>query len=260
MNSGLPEIGDAAFILFTDADIAHHSTNLRGLVARIAHERRDLVSLMVRLHCESLAERFLVPAFVFFFAMLYPFAWVNDPRRHTAAAAGGCMLIRRAALDRVGGLATIKGALIDDCALARAIKEAGGSIGLDLSEDTASLRPYPSIAAIWNMVARSAYTQLRYSPLLLAGTVAAMAVTYLAPPLLFVLGPVWASWLGGMAWLLMSLIFLPMVRWYGMAPAWSLLLPATALVYLGATLASGWRHFRGRGGSWKGRVEWRNAR
>jgi hopene-associated glycosyltransferase HpnB len=213
---------------------------------------------MVKLHCESFAERLLIPAFVFFFAMLYPFPWVNDPRHRVAAAAGGCMLIRRAALERIGGIAAIKGELIDDCALARAIK-AGGAIRLDLTWDTISLRPYPRIAHIWNMIARSAYTQLRYSPMLLVGTIVGMAVTYLAPPLLLVASGN-AAWLGGAGWLLMGLAYLPMVLFYRLSPAWCLALPATALIYLGATIASAWRHFRGRGGSWKGRVAWRNAR
>jgi hopene-associated glycosyltransferase HpnB len=260
MQSGVQHLGDAELVLFTDADIAHHSANVCELVARLQAENRDLVSLMVRLHCDSLAERFLIPAFVFFFAMLDPFAWVNDPHRTTAAAAGGCMLIRREALDRIGGLGAIKGALIDDCALARAVKRSGGSIRLDFTQQTVSLRPYPAIADIWNMVARTAYTQLRYSPLWLAGTVIGMTLTYLAPPLLALSGTRTAAWLGAAAWLLMSLTYLPMVRFYRLSPLWSLLLPATTSVYLGATVASAWRHFRGRGGSWKGRVEWRNAR
>jgi len=259
MNRGVEEAGEAALILFTDADIAHHPANLRQLAARLEHERRDLVSLMVRLHCDSLAERLLIPAFVFFFAMLYPFAWVADPRRRTAAAAGGCMLIRRAALDRIGGVAAIKSALIDDCALARAVKDSGGAIRLDLTRLTTSIRPYPRLADIWNMIARSAYTQLRYSPTLLAGTVAFMALVYVVPPLLLAVGGT-AAWLGAAAWLAMSLAYLPMVLFYGLSPLWAVALPLTALIYLGATIASAWRHFRGRGGAWKGRVEWRNAR
>ncbi|MGH6980952.1 MAG: glycosyltransferase, partial [Stellaceae bacterium] len=259
MNRGVEDAGTAELILFTDADIAHHATNLRELVSRLEYERRDLVSLMVRLHCDSIAERLLIPAFVFFFAMLYPFAWVNNLSRRTAAAAGGCMLIRRAALDRVGGVAAIKGELIDDCALARALKGGGGAIRLDLTRDTASIRPNPDIADIWNMIARSAYTQLRYSPALLGGTVVFMAVTYIAPPLLIFAGGA-AAWLGAATWLAMSIAYLPMILFYRLSPLWAVFLPLTALIYLGATLASAWRHFRGRGGSWKGRVEWRNAR
>jgi hopene-associated glycosyltransferase HpnB len=260
MNRGVQEAGEAELILFTDADIAHRPTNLRDLVALLVDEKRDLVSAMVELSCVSVAERLLIPAFVFFFAMLYPFVWANDPRRKTAAAAGGCMLIRRVALERIGGIAAIKGELIDDCALARAVKRSGGSIRLDLTRDAASIRPYPSLGSIWNMIARSAFTQLRYSPLLLAGTAVGMALTYLAPPLLLAFAGDGARWLGGVGWLVMSGAYLPMVRFYRLSPAWSLLLPVTALIYLGATLASAWRHYRGRGGSWKGRIEWRSVR
>src|SRR5229473_382006 len=171
-------------LLFTDADIGHHRSNLAELVARLEGERRDLVSLMVRLRCESWAERLMIPAFVFFFAMLYPFAWSNDPRRTTAAAAGGCVLLRRSAFARSGGFAAIRGALIDDCALAKAVKASGGSTWLGLTRETKSLRPYPRLGDIWRMVARTAYTQLRYSPLLLAGTVLGLGITYLVPPAL----------------------------------------------------------------------------
>ena len=242
--------------LFTDADIAHHPTNLAELVARLEAERRDLVSLMVKLHCESFAERFLIPPFVFFFALLYPFAWSNDPRKSTAAAAGGCILIRRGAYERIGGYAAIKGELIDDCALAREVKR-GGSIWLGLTQRTESLRLYPRIADIWNMVARTAYTQLRYSPLLLAGTVLGLAVTYLAPVLLlFAGGP--AAWFGALAWAALALAYAPILRFYGRSLLWAPLLPAAASVYLAATIASAWRHWRGRGGEWKGRVQWQN--
>ena len=259
MNRGLAEAGDAELVLFTDADVVHSPADLRALVARLDDKKRDLVSLMVKLHCDSIAERLLIPAFVFFFAMLYPFAWVADRRRKTAAAAGGCMLIRRTGLERIGGLAAIKGELIDDCALARAVKNSGGSIRLDLTREAESIRPYPSLASIWNMIARSAFTQLHYSPALLIGTVIAMALTYLAPPVLLVFGG-GAAWLGAAAWVAMTIAYMPMVLFYGLSPLWAPLLPATALIYLGATIASAWRHYRGRGGSWKGRVEWRSAR
>lgn len=242
--------------LFTDADIAHHRSNLSELVTRLEGEGRDLVSLMVKLRCESFAERFLIPPFVFFFALLYPFAWSNDPRKSTAAAAGGCILIRRSAYERIGGYAAIKGELIDDCALAQAVKR-GGSIWLGLTRDTRSLRPYPRLADIWNMVARTAYTQLRYSPLLLAGTVLGMAVTYLAPPLLLLAGGN-AAWLGLAAWLALSFAYLPMLRFYGRSVMWAPLLPAAASVYLAATVDSAWRHWQGKGGEWKGRVQWQN--
>jgi hopene-associated glycosyltransferase HpnB len=252
------ERGDAPdLFLFTDADIAHHRGNLAELVARLESERRDLVSLMVRLRCQSWAERFMIPAFVFFFAMLYPFAWSNDPRRKTAAAAGGCVLLRRAAYQRIGGFAAIRGALIDDCALARAAKDSGGSIWLGLTAATRSLRPYPRLLDIWRMVARTAYAQLGYSPLLLAGTALGLTVTYLMPPALAFAGGI-AGWLAAAAWAAMSLAYLPMVRFYGLSPLWAPFLPATALVYLAATLDSARRYWQGDGGEWKGRVEWRS--
>jgi hopene-associated glycosyltransferase HpnB len=242
--------------LFTDADIAHHPTNLSELVTRLEGEGRDLVSLMVKLRCESFAERFLIPPFVFFFALLYPFGWSNDPRKRTAAAAGGCILMRQSAYERIGGYAAIKGALIDDCALAREVKR-GGSIWLGLSQRTRSLRPYPRIADIWNMVARTAYTQLHYSPLLLAGTTLGMVVTYLLPPLLLLAGG-GAAVIGGLTWLAMAVSYIPILRFYNLSLLWSPLLPAAALVYLAATIDSAWRYWRGRGGEWKGRVQWQS--
>jgi hopene-associated glycosyltransferase HpnB len=254
----IEEGGDAPeLFLFTDADIAHHRGNLTELVARLEGEGRDLVSLMVRLRCQSGAERLMIPAFVFFFAMLYPFAWSNDPRRKTAAAAGGCVLLRRSAYQRIGGFAAIHGALIDDCALAKAVKQSGGSIWLGLTQHTRSLRPYPHLADIWRMVARTAYAQLRYSPLLLAGTVLGLVLTYLVPPALAFAGGA-GGWLAAAAWAAMSLAYLPMVRFYGLSPLWAPLLPATSLVYLAATLDSARRYWRGAGGEWKGRVEWRS--
>ncbi|HEV2548552.1 MAG TPA: glycosyltransferase [Stellaceae bacterium] len=242
---------------FTDADIAHHATNLAELVARLEGERRDLVSLMVRLRCESWAERFLIPAFVFFFAMLYPFARSNDPRRRTAAAAGGCVLLRRSAYERIGGFAAIHAALIDDCALARAVKRSGGSIWLGLTQRTRSLRPYPQIADVWRMVARTAFDQLHHSPILLAGTAAGLALTYLAPPILVVFGGE-ARWPAALAWAAMTLAYAPMVRFYGLSLLWAPLLPAIALVYLAATVDSARRYWLGRGGEWKGRMAWRS--
>ena len=247
-----------ALYLFTDADIAHHPSNLSELVARLEGERRDLVSLMVKLRCESLAERFLIPPFVFFFAMLYPFAWSNDSRRATAAAAGGCILLRRSAYERIGGWESLKGELIDDCALARKVKR-GGAIWLGLTQRTISLRAYPRIADIWNMVARTAYTQLGYSPLLLGGTVLGMTATYFLPLVLLLSGG-GAAVIGALSWAAMVVAYAPMLRFYGLSLAWAPLLPAAASVYLAATVASAWRHWRGRGGEWKGRVQWQNRR
>ena len=243
--------------LFTDADIVHWPTNLAGLVARLEAERRDLVSEMVLLRCRSLAERFLIPAFVFFFAMLYPFAWSNDRRSKTAAAAGGVMLLRRSVYYGAGGFAAIRGALIDDCALAKAVKRSGGSTWLGLTKEARSLRPYPAVADVWRMVARTAFAQLRYSPSLLAATVAGLVLVYLAPVVLVLAGGT-AGWIAAAAWVAMSLAFLPMVRFYEISPLWAPLLPATAFVYLAATVDSARRHWQGRGGMWKGRVEWRH--
>ncbi len=237
----------------TDADITHGSSVLRELIARAEDENRELYSLMVRLRTSAFAERALIPAFVFFFSMLYPFAWVNDPRKRTAAAAGGCMLVRVRALESIGGLAAIRDALIDDCALARAIKRIG-SIRLDLALNSQSIRPYDSFSSIWNMIARSAFTQLRYSPLLLILTVLGMLLTYVAPPGLLLAGGVPAL-AGAMAWVLMSIAFLPVVRYYRLNPLWASALPLIALFYLGATLASAYRFWRGRGGQWKGRSQ-----
>ena len=244
------------YLLLTDADIRHDPDGLRALVAKAEGEGRDLVSLMVRLHCVRLPERWLIPAFVFFFQKLFPFPAVNDPERDTAAAAGGCMLVRTEALDRAGGIAAIRGELIDDCALARRIK-ANGSIWLGLAERTESLRAYDRVGEIWRMVRRCAYTQLGHSPMLLAGTVCGLALTYLAPPAALFGGVMGGAW--GMAamaaagWALMGLLYAPTLRLYRLSPAWALAMPLTAAAYALMTVDSAWRHWRGRGGEWKGR-------
>jgi len=238
-------------ILLTDADIVHHATNLRELAARVA-VGIDLASLMVRLRMESFAERFLVPAFVFFFEMVYPFAYIRDSRNRSAGAAGGCVLIRREALRRIGGIGAIRGEIIDDCALARAVKR-GGPIWLGLTTEARSLRAYPALGDIWRMVARTAYAQLRYSPLLLAATVLGMALTFLAPVAVAVSGTE-AAWLGISAWAAMALSYLPTLRLYQQSPVWAPLLPLIALVYIAATVDSARRHWLGRGGEWKGRT------
>ena len=246
----------ADYVLLSDADIVHDANNLADLVQHAEARDLDLTSLMVALHCQTWAERWLIPAFVFFFAMLYPFAWVNRADRRTAAAAGGCMLVRRRALDRIGGIASIRGALIDDCALAARIKP-GGRVWLGFADQTRSLRVYPKVGDIWAMVARTAYVQLDHSPLLLGLTVIGMAVTYLAPPLL-VLGFLHADGvsaiLGALAWAAMTLAYVPSLHRYGRSLAWAPLLPLVALFYMAATLGSAWQHYRGRGGAWKGRV------
>jgi hopene-associated glycosyltransferase HpnB len=249
------------FLWLSDADIAHEPNNLRRLVGKAVAERRDMVSLMVALSCRGAWERLLIPPFVYFFQMLYPFAWVNDPRLHIAAAAGGCVLVRRITLERAGGFAAIKGALIDDCSLARLIKHGpppGGRIWIGLATAARSIRPYQGLGEIWRMVARSAYTQLRHSPILLAGTLIALTVTFLAPPALVLSAPVHgnvpAALAGLAAWALMSVSVWPTFEHYRQ-PGWrALLLPIAAAFYGAMTFDSALRHWRGRGGAWKGRV------
>ncbi len=254
LGAALAAFPETEVLLLTDADIGHAPGELTRMVSRLLAEKSDMASLMVRLSTESFAEKAIVPAFVFFFRLLYPFRWVADPAKATAAAAGGYMVIRRAMLEKIGGLAAIKSALIDDCSLAATVKRAGGRITLDLADDTVSLRPYPNVGGLWMMIARSAYTQLRCSPLLLAGTVLAMAIAFLAPPLLaLTAGP--QAWPARLAWAEMSLAFAPMLRFYRLPPALAPLLPLTALFYLGATVDSARRHWMGRGGEWKGRMQ-----
>ena len=242
------------YLLLTDADIHHAPGSVKRLVARARTNGLVLTSLMAKLHCESFAERALTPAFVFFFQMLYPFAWVNDPSTRTAAAAGGCMLVERLALERAGGVAKIRDALIDDCALARLVK-AEGPIWLGLTSQVRSLRKYPGVSDIDRMVTRSAYAQLRYSPLLLATTVAAMAVTYIAPILVAFIGRYPANAIGLAAWTLMMLAFLPILRFYRMSPFWAVMLPLIAAIYSALTLNSAYQHWGGKGGAWKGRSQ-----
>jgi hopene-associated glycosyltransferase HpnB len=244
---------DASWVLLTDGDITHGPGNVAQLVARGEADGLDLVSLMVRLRCRAAAERWLIPPFVFFFKMLYPFAWVNRADRSTAGAAGGCMLVRRSALARIGGIDSIRDALIDDCTLAAALKR-NGRIRLDLTDSAESLRDYGHVDEIWRMVARTAYTQLRYSPWLLAGTVAGLVVTYLVPPVLTIAGEGLARYVALAAWAIMSGCYLPMLLFYRRSPLWAPFLPLAALVYLGATIDSARRHWAGVGGAWKGRV------
>jgi len=242
------------YLLLTDADIAYAPDALTHLVARARAGGLVLASLMAKLNCESLAERALIPAFIFFFQMLYPFAWVGRPTMRTAAAAGGCMLVEKSAFERAGGMAAIRDALIDDCALA-AVMKAQGPIWLGLTERVVSLRPYPRLDDIRRMVSRSAYAQLGYSPLLLAGTLIGMAVTYLAAPLLAVFAGYPASAFGVAAWLLMAIAFQPTLRFYRASPFWGLALPLIAAAYLAFTIDSAYQHWRGRGGMWKGRPQ-----
>jgi hopene-associated glycosyltransferase HpnB len=252
------------YLLLTDADIEHDRGNLHRLVNKAEQDDLDLVSLMVRLRCESFWEKLLIPAFVFFFQKLYPFRWVNHPTRSMAAAAGGCILVRRTTLQQIGGIQAIHKALIDDCALAHAIKTNNlktgetGRIWLGLSSLTRSLRPYPSLTSIWDMVARTAFTQLHYSAWLLLGTLVGMTLVYLVP----VLGLIWGmvtgdsttAIVGLITWLLMSFAYYPMVRFY-QSPLWfAFCLPAIAFLYTLMTLDSALRHWQGKGGAWKGRT------
>ena len=242
------------YLLLTDADIAYAPDALSRLVARAKPKGLVLVSLMAKLRCQSFAERACIPAFVFFFQMLYPFAWVNCDTARTAAAAGGCMLVDRRALERAGGIAKIRGALIDDCALARMMKFEG-RIWLGLTDRVHSLRPYPHLGDIRHMVARSAYAQLCYSPLLLGAVVVGLALTFLAAPALALLAGTPALLLAAAAWALMSLAFVPILRFYGLSPLWTLALPLIAAAYLAFTLDSGYQHWRGQAGLWKGRSQ-----
>lgn len=241
-------------LLLTDADIVHSPGTLTRLAAR-AQEGYDLVSNMATLRCQSLAERALVPAFVFFFFLLYPPAWVRNSARRTAGAAGGCMLVRRSALEAIGGIEAIRGALIDDCALARAMKRKGKRVWLSVNASTLSIRPYRSFGAIGRMISRTAFTQLHHSVWLLAGTILGMAITYVAPPLLVALCRGRAQYLGGLAWLLMTLAYFPALRFYRRWPLWAPFLPLVALFYVGATVHSAMAYWSGSGGQWKGRVQ-----
>jgi hopene-associated glycosyltransferase HpnB len=253
VSQGIAAAEDAEYLLLCDADIEHDPAHLASLLAQAERSGADLVSEMVRLSCESPAERALVPAFVFFFQLLYPFAQVNDIKQKTAAAAGGTMLVRAAALARIGGIESIKGALIDDCALAAALKP-HGKIWLGHSALAASIRPYPHAADIWRMVARSAYVQLRYSPWLLLGTIAGMALVWFAPILLAVFTHGAARWLGVAAWLASMAAYLPTLARFHLKPFWALLLPLIAAFYLAATIASAIHHHSGRGVVWKHRA------
>jgi hopene-associated glycosyltransferase HpnB len=257
------------YVLFTDADIAWEPGALRALVAAAEGDDRDLVSQMALLRTATGWERVVVPAFVYFFAQLYPFRRVNKPGSRTAAAAGGCMLVRRGALERSGGVAPIRGALIDDVAMGAMIKGQRGRCWLGLSRQVVSVRPYPGLASLWQMVARSAYTQLNYSPLLLAGTIIGLLFSYALPPVaaitgltLLAAGPgtapttpaALAAGAGLAGWALMSLSYLPMLRLYRLSPLRAPGLPLIALLYAAMTVDSARRHYAGRGAEWRGRT------
>lgn len=243
----------APVLMFTDADIVHDPRHLSTLVARLQHPRVEMVSEMVRLNCTSFAEQALVPAFVYFFQMLYPFNRVNDPRSPVAAAAGGTVLVRRSALERIGGIESIKGALIDDVTLARSIKRVG-PIYLGHSGLANSIRPYPHFADLWRMVARTAFTQLRYSSPLLMLTILGLTLVWLVPAGAVLFGSGWSAVLGLTAFVLSAASYIPTLRRYRQLPAWSLALPLIALFYMAATVGSAFQHWFGSGTNWKNRA------
>lgn len=243
------------YFWFTDADIEHSPDTLRRLVTRAESPQLDLTSLMVLLQAKTIPERLLIPAFLYFFLMLYPPTWIAETKSKTAGAAGGCILLRREALERIGGILTIRSEVIDDCALARAVKRSGGAIWMGLTRKSVSLRAYTSFGEIRDLIARTAFTQLKYSAVVLLGTVVVMLLTYLVPVVLtFHVQPlVWR--LSLIAWALMTLTYLPTVRFYQLSPLWAPLLPLAAAFYFYATCLSAVRYWMGRGGQWKGRAQ-----
>jgi hopene-associated glycosyltransferase HpnB len=257
LEQGVEEAGALLpdYFWFTDADVVHGPDTLERLVTRAESRRLDLVSLMVLLEARSLAERFLIPPFLYFFLKLYPPRSIADPKSRTAGAAGGCMLLPRATLERVGGLRAIRGEVIDDCALARAVKRRGGKIWMGLTQKSVSLRSYKTVGEIRDLIARTAFTQLGYSALPLLGTLCGMLLTYLLPVIFsFSRDPaVWRTSLA--AWALMTITYLPTVRFYGLSPLWAPTLPLAAVFYSYATWLSAWRYWLGRGGQWKGRAQ-----
>lgn len=249
VSQGVAAASDAEWLLLTDADIVHDPRHVATLMAQAESSGADLVSEMVELNCTTPAERALIPAFVYFFQLLYPFARVNSPKSRTAAAAGGTILIRRATLEQVGGIAAVKGALIDDVALARAVKPVA-KIWLGRSGLAKSIRPYPHMRDIWRMIARSAYVQLRYSPLLLAGTILGLALLFVVPPVATLRG----EWFGVFAWLVMAETFVPTLWRFRLSALRAPLLPLAGLFYMAATVGSAIDHHRGRGVMWKNRA------
>lgn len=244
-----------AWLLLTDADVQHGPETVANLGLIASEGPYDLISFMVKLHCESLPERLLIPAFVYFFFMLYPPAWIRDTRRSTAGAAGGCILVRAETLERAGGLESIRGAVIDDCSLARLLKQHKGRLWMGLTDQSRSVRRYPSFSHIERMISRTAFQQLKHSSLLLLCTVAGMVITYLAPPLLLLTRGRLTIFMGAAAWATMTVTYSTMVRYYRLNPAWALTLPVAALFYLGATIHSAMKYWNGRGGDWKGRIQ-----
>lgn len=257
LNSGVqdPRAYQPAFFWFTDADIVHATDTLSRLVSRAERDQLDLTSLMVQLQARTFAEKLIIPPFLYFFLMLYPPRWIADPKSRTAGAAGGCILMRASALERIGGLASIRNEVIDDCSLARAVKRSGGRIWMGLTRASVSLRRYSSVRELQDMIARTAFTQLNYSTLQLIGTLLGLLLTFIAPVAL-ALSSTPAVWLPALlAWCLMSASFLPTVVFYRLSPIWSPFLPVAAAFYSYATFLSAVRYWLGRGGQWKGRAQ-----
>jgi hopene-associated glycosyltransferase HpnB len=257
MQQGVESAGlqEPEYFWFTDADIEHAPDTLRRVVQRAEREKLDLVSLMALSQVNSLSEHLLIPPFLYFFLKLYPPSWIASAKGKTAGAAGGCVLLKREALDRMGGLAAIRGEVIDDCTMALAVKRTGGGLWMGLTRKSVSLRTYTTFTEIKDLIARTAFTQLGYSTLLLAGTLLGMFVTYLLPVILtFSAQPVvWR--LGLAAWALMAITYLPTVRFYKLSPLWAAALPLAAAFYTYATWISAVRYWMGRGGQWKGRAQ-----
>lgn len=243
------------YLLFTDADIEHGPGSIAELVAIAEQRKLDLASYMVQLACVTTAEKALIPAFVFFFLKLYPPKWIASPKFRTAGAAGGCILIRPQALERMGGLEAIRNEVIDDCALARAVKRSGGRIWMGLTREARSIRPYGGFREIGRMISRTAFNQLHHSPVLLIAAIAGLFAAYLLPAMLLLTGNPLPMILTAIAWLLMCVAYWPMVRFYKRTPLWSCALPLIALFYLGATVHSAIQYWRGAGGQWKGRAQ-----
>jgi hopene-associated glycosyltransferase HpnB len=242
------------YLMLTDADIVHAPDTARWLVAHAEAHQLVLTSLTARWRCENLPERVHIPAFIYYFQMLYPFAWVNRRDHPMAGAAGGCMLVRADALRAAGGIDVIRDALIDDCALAGAMKKQG-AIWLGLTDRVVSIRPYTTWGDIRRMVARSAYAQLNYSPLTLAGTVAGLVLTYLVPPFMALFASRYAQLFGLLGWVLMAISFQPILRFYRLSPLWGIALPAITFLFMLYTLDSAYQYAAGKGGAWKGRVQ-----
>lgn len=257
VHQGVMKANESApyYLLLTDADIRHAHDSVAALATIAQQGSFDLVSFMVRLHCKTFAERFLIPAFVFFFFMLYPPEWIRDARRRTAGAAGGCMFIRREALAKAGGIQAIRTEIIDDCALAARVRKSGGKLWLGVAPETESLRPYGTFADIGAMISRSAFNQLHHSVILLVVSLIGLAITYLLPLALIVSRHETAVFCGAISWALMAVCFFPTVKFYCLNPLWSLALPAIAVFYMGATLHSAVMYGMGKGGRWKGRVQ-----